>query len=369
MAELKVDNIVKRHGAFVAVKGIGFDVADGDFVTLLGPSGCGKSTTLNMIAGLDHPTEGAIRAGSKDIFNGATGVALPAEARNFGLVFQAYALWPHMRVKDNVGLPLKLRKVPKAERERRVAETLALVEMDKFAERYPHELSGGQQQRVALARTLVYKPDILLLDEPLSNLDSKLRERARIWLSELRNQVKQTTIYVTHDQIEALALSDRIIVMNGGEIVQIGTPAEIYHQPANTFVADFIGTSTFVVGMLISRYEKLGKVKLKNGQILNVESMRLPTENATVTVSIRPERLTLSNKPNASTPGLATRIKAKVLTTSYLGARFQYDLDIGGDVLKVESLDQFYSDELYVTIPSSACLVFETDSRIVGSPH
>src|SRR5687767_4029587 len=232
MANLVVRDLVKTHGAFVAVNGVSLEAAEGEFITLLGPSGCGKSTTLSAIAGLDHPTSGLIRAGNRDFFNSDRGIALLPEQRNCGLVFQAYALWPHMTVRQNVEFPLKLRKVNVSERRRRVDDSLALVEMTRFSERYPHELSGGQQQRVALARTLVYDPAILLLDEPLSNLDAKLRERARVWLSQLHRAIKRTTVYVTHDQTEALALSDRIIVMNEGRIVQIGTPQEIYEHPA-----------------------------------------------------------------------------------------------------------------------------------------
>lgn len=357
MAELIVDDLVKQHGDFTAIRNISFRVADGEFVTLLGPSGCGKSTTLAAIAGLDHPNGGVINAGGIDLFNSKTGVALPAEARNFGLVFQTYALWPHMRVRENVELPLKLRKIPSAQRTRLAAEALALVEMTPYAHRYPHELSGGQQQRVALARTLVYKPEILLLDEPLSNLDSKLRERARVWLSELHKRVKQTTIYVTHDQIEALALSDRIIVMDRGEIVQIGTPHEIYNNPVSAFVADFIGTSTFLSGVLSKAAGGEPEVTLTDGQILKVRPERLPKDGAKVTIAIRPERLELGLDGGSSRDG-HTRLTARILARSYLGARYQYDLDVCGETLKVESLDRFDNHVLAIDIPASACIVF-----------
>lgn len=228
MADLKIEGLVKRFGEVRVVDDVSIHVADGEFVTLLGPSGCGKSTTLAAVAGLDQPDEGRITVGGKTYFDGATGTYLPPEARGCGLVFQSYALWPHMTVQDNVAFPLTLRKVKAAERKRRIEEVLALVEMEQYADRYPHMLSGGQQQRVALARTLVYQPSILLLDEPLSNLDAKLRDRARTWLAELRTRLGLTTIYVTHDQIEALSLSDRIVVMNGGRIAQLGTPQDIY---------------------------------------------------------------------------------------------------------------------------------------------
>ena len=199
MAQLVVKNLVKAFGGFVGVNDVSFTVENGEFLTLLGPSGCGKSTTLAAIAGLDRPTSGSIRADDVTFFDGATGEYLSTEKRNCGLVFQSYALWPHMTVARNVAFPLELRKVTASEISRRVEEVLKLVELGPLADRYPHQLSGGQQQRVALARTLVYRPSILLLDEPLSNLDAKLRERARGWLREIQERVGVTTIYVTHD--------------------------------------------------------------------------------------------------------------------------------------------------------------------------
>jgi iron(III) transport system ATP-binding protein len=252
MVNLVVDKLVRRYGALTAIDDVSFTVKSGEFLTLLGPSGCGKSTTLGALAGLDRPTEGLIKFGDRVIFDSKKNIYVTAEARNCGLVFQSYALWPHMTIEQNLAFPLKLRKVDRAEQARRIREVLTLVEMQDFAKRFPNQLSGGQQQRVALARTLVYQPSVLLLDEPLSNLDAKLRDKARIWLSELQAQVRLTTIYVTHDQSEALALSDRIAVMNKGRIAQLGTPYEIYSQPADPFVADFIGTSTFFPGRVQS---------------------------------------------------------------------------------------------------------------------
>ena len=224
MAELRVEGLVKLFGAIRAVDNISFTVGDGEFLTLLGPSGCGKSTTLAAIAGLDRSDEGRILLGDHLFFDGARGVFIPPERREVGLVFQSYALWPHMTVAENLDFPLRLRKMPRAQRAERVAEALALVEMSEYGDRYPFALSGGQQQRVALARTLVYRPSLLLLDEPLSNLDAKLRERARSWLRHLQRNLRVTSVYVTHDQSEALALSDRIAVMNGGKIVQLAEP-------------------------------------------------------------------------------------------------------------------------------------------------
>jgi iron(III) transport system ATP-binding protein len=248
MADLVVQGLERRFGAFVAVKGIDFVARDGEFLTLLGPSGCGKSTTLWMIAGLDRPSNGRIALGDEVVADTASGRYVSAEDRDFGLVFQSYALWPHMTVRQNLDFPLKLRKVEKKERTERIEEALALVELEEQIDKYPFQLSGGQQQRVALARTLVYRPRLLLLDEPLSNLDAKLRERARVWLRDLQRRLGVTTLYVTHDQSEALAMSDRIVVMRSGEIIQDAKPEDVYRRPADSFVADFIGSSNFLQG-------------------------------------------------------------------------------------------------------------------------
>ena len=241
MADLVLENLTIKYGEVTAVENLNIHVASGEFLTLLGPSGCGKSTSLFAVAGLNHATSGVIRVGDKVLFNGDPRATVPPERRNIGLVFQSYALWPHKSVADNLAFPLILRKMGRAERDERIKESLGLVEMLPYADRFPFELSGGQQQRVALARALVYRPPLLLLDEPLSNLDAKLRERARVWLRELQERLNVTTIYVTHDQAEALAVSDRIAVMSMGRMRQLGSPRDIYERPADSFVADFIG--------------------------------------------------------------------------------------------------------------------------------
>ncbi len=251
MSELVVENLIKDFGDVRAVDDVSFTVGDGEFLTLLGPSGCGKSTILGAIAGLDRPDKGHIQLGDHVFFDGAQKHFIPSEKRNIGLVFQSYALWPHMTVRKNLEFPLTLRSVPAKERARRIEEVLSLVEMTPYADRFPHALSGGQQQRVALARTLVYRPPLLLLDEPLSNLDAKLRERARVWLRQLQTKIGVTTVYVTHDQSEALDLSDRIAVMNRGKIVQLASPAAIYETPCDPFVADFIGSANTFRGRIV----------------------------------------------------------------------------------------------------------------------
>ena len=265
MADLVLDHLTIRYGGVTAVNDVSITVPSGEFLTLLGPSGCGKSTTLFSIAGLNKATSGTIRIGDTVLFDGERGVEVAPERRNIGLVFQSYALWPHKTVAENLAFPLQLRRIGRAERDEKIAEALGLVEMTPYADRYPFELSGGQQQRVALARALVYRPGLLLLDEPLSNLDAKLRERARVWLRELQERLGVTTIYVTHDQAEALAVSDRIAVMSMGRMRQLGTPNEIYERPADAFVADFIGSSNFLSGRLLGKDAAGARVALADG--------------------------------------------------------------------------------------------------------
>ena len=245
MAFLELEKLTKSFGAHNAVDGLTLGVEKGEFVALLGPSGCGKTTTLQMIAGFVEPTSGAIRLGGRDL------LAIKPAKRGLGIVFQSYALFPHMTVEENVGFGLEMQGVAAAERKTRVAETLELVGLGAFASRFPRQMSGGQQQRVALARALVIRPQILLLDEPLSNLDAKLREGMQIELRQIQRTVGTTTILVTHDQAEAMALSDRIVVMNQGRAEQIGPPHEAYERPATPFVANFLGKTNLVDGTTV----------------------------------------------------------------------------------------------------------------------
>ena len=238
MARLQLTGITKCYGEFKATDDISLDIADGEFVVLLGPSGCGKTTTLRIVAGFVEPTSGAVRIGERDI------TLLPPWKRNVGLVFQSYALFPHMTVAENVAFGLEMRKMPKAEMALKIAEALRLVRLDHFGDRLPRQLSGGQQQRVALARALAFRPDVLLLDEPLSNLDAKLRQEVRVEIRELQRKLGLTTVMVTHDQEEALTMADRLVVMSEGRIRQIGSQQDLYERPSEKFVADFVGRST-----------------------------------------------------------------------------------------------------------------------------
>jgi putative spermidine/putrescine transport system ATP-binding protein len=301
MARLELIDLSKRYGDHAAVASVTLDVADGEFLVLLGPSGCGKTTTLRMIAGLVEPSGGAAHIGGNDVTH------LPPWRRNTGMVFQSYALFPHMTVGENVAFGLQMRKLAKPEIEARAREALRLVRLDSYAARLPRQLSGGQQQRVALARALAIRPDVLLLDEPLSNLDAKLREEVRIEIRELQRQLGLTTIMVTHDQEEALTVADRLVVMADGEIRQIGSQRDLYERPADRFVASFVGRSTFLDGRVTSpgEFETTGGLHLKcrNG---------VPGAAA---LALRPERLSLG-----AANGMDNRLPGTVEFVSYLGA-------------------------------------------------
>lgn len=240
MSSVEFKNVGKAYGANEVVKNFSFIIKDGEFVAFLGPSGCGKTTCLRMIAGLEKNTSGTLSIGDRLVSNPSESLFVPPEKRNVGMVFQSYAVWPHMNVFENIAFPLKVAKVSKGEIKDRVEEILATVELDGLSLRMPNQLSGGQQQRVALARGLVAKPEVLLLDEPLSNLDAKLREKMRRDIREIQQKAQITVVYVTHDQIEAIEMSDRMLIMNQGQIVQSGRPEQIRSQPANPFVASFL---------------------------------------------------------------------------------------------------------------------------------
>ena len=287
MAELKLQHIYKRYGNVTAVGDFNIEVADGEFISFLGPSGCGKTTTLRMIAGFEKPTEGVIMIGDQEISNAEKGYFMAPEKRGIGMVFQSYAVWPHMNVIDNVGYPLKIQNVPKEERLQRVRKMLELVHLQEYGERLPSQLSGGQQQRVALARALVAQPSLLLLDEPLSNLDAKLRESMRFEISAIQKDLGITVIYVTHDQSEAMTMSDRIVVMSMGKVQQIGKPYDIYTNPANQMVADFIGLVNFIPAtakgdrIFMQGYEG---ISFPNPKKLSGEAV----------LAVRPENITIS---------------------------------------------------------------------------
>ena len=357
MGKLVLENLCKHFGDVKAVDNVSFTVEDGEFLTLLGPSGCGKSTTLFAVAGLDVPTSGKITVGDTAFYDSDKGLLVEPEDRNCGLVFQSYALWPHMTVGKNLAFPLNIRKVAKAEQKKRIAEALELVEMENYIDRYPHELSGGQQQRVALARTLVYQPQLMLLDEPLSNLDAKLRIRARLWLKELQTRIGFTAIYVTHDQTEALSLSDRIVVMQDGKLIQIGTPEEIYSQPATPFVADFIGASNFIEGRVTDGGTGIVAVGFGDGHSIRATARGGLSKGQTVKVAVRPEHIRVVT----SDEGAENTLVVKILEREYLGARYQYLLDIGGTELRMEAEENLDGETVHIAFSASNTVIFATE--------
>jgi iron(III) transport system ATP-binding protein len=354
MPEITVRGLTKTFGRERALDDVSFSVHDKEFLTLLGPSGCGKTTTLMSIAGFQRPEAGAISCGDRVFFDQARKICLAAEDRNLGMVFQSYAIWPHLTVAGNVAFPLKIRKMKKDAVRRRVLETLELVELAGYAGRYPHELSGGQQQRVALARALVYSPSVLLLDEPFSNLDAKLRERARAWLKQLQSELGLTTLFVTHDQDEALSLSDRIVVMNAGEVLQAGTPEDIYHRPNTRFVAEFLGHCNVLAARAITA-ASAGRTDLvldANGKKIAIAGEGLAAGDQ-VQLAVRPEAIELDAGDAAGENTYA----AEVRTVSFLGDHYVYELDAGGLALTVTGTRALAGPAVTVRIPPAACRV------------
>ena len=305
-----IRDAVKRYGDFVALKGVSLDIKEGEFFTLLGPSGCGKTTLLRMIAGFNSIEGGDFYFGDKRIND------VPAHKRDIGMVFQNYAIFPHLNVTDNVAYGLKARKVPAKEIKPRVEEALKLVQIEQYAQRKPNELSGGQQQRVALARAFVIEPSVLLMDEPLSNLDAKLRVQMRSVIKKLQRRLGITTIYVTHDQEEALAISDRIAVMKDGVIMQIGTPNEIYAKPQNPFVAGFIGVSNFLDCEVSAPKGGEATVRIKNELDIKVKVSKAYSGKGII--SARPEQLFFSE----------TGMPGKILFSTFLGDYIEYEVEL-----------------------------------------
>lgn len=327
MPEVQIRHLTKSFGTTLVLDDVSFGAANGRLVTLLGPSGCGKTTTLMSIAGLETPEGGTITCGDVRFFDADAKIHLAAEARNVGIVFQTYAVWPHMTVAGNVAFPLQVRRRPRSEISRRVTAVLDLVEMKPYASRYPYQLSGGQQQRVALARALAHSPDILLLDEPFSNLDAKLRERARIWFRALQRRLNLTTVFVTHDQDEALSMSDRILVMNHGRIVQEGSPEDVYRTPATPFVADFVGQCNLIDGVVASVSEHC-LIVASNGLQFEIAVDRPEfSVSDPVTFAVRPESVRLRDASVRA--GESNAFSGRLETTSFFGDHFRSEVVIG----------------------------------------
>ncbi len=341
MAEIQLKNVTKRWGSFVGVDKFDLTIPDREFLVLLGPSGCGKTTTMRMIAGLEDVTDGEI------LVDGTRINDLDPKDRDVAMVFQSYALYPNMNVYDNIRFPLKVRKIPEAEHDARVKRASAMVELDDFLHRKPAELSGGQRQRVALARAIVREPNVFLMDEPLSNLDAKLRVSTRAQIKNLSHELKVTTIYVTHDQIEAMTLADRVVVMSKGIVQQVGTPTEIYDTPANTFVAGFIGSPAM----------NLMEGQLSGGvfEAANVRIEGLPSgHDGPVTLGFRAE--------DASIVPETGELGAPVYSLELLGDATMVTAKAGGTIVSIKADKDFRAsigDPVQAHIPAEQCHLFD----------
>ena len=358
MAFIEIHNLFKRFKNVVAVNRIQLEVNKGEMLTLLGPSGCGKTTTLRCIAGLEKPEEGDIVIDGKPMLS--EGFVQPSK-RGIGMVFQNYAVWPHMKVFNNIVYGLKLQKISRRSIREKAQEVLELVGLDGLEERYPAQLSGGQQQRVALARALVRNPKVLLLDEPLSNLDAKLREELRFEIKSLVRRMGITSVYVTHDQAEAMVISDRIAVMDSGNVVQIGTAQEIYQKPANRFVADFIGTMNFmsavIVQVLPDTDEVYVRTEFSDKVLCRAPGITAATPGEKVYASIRPEDVEVFPESPQSRENL---FKGTIVHKAYLGNFLYFFVNINGAMLRVQVphyLPQEEGEELYLLLNPQKCTI------------
>ena len=343
MAFIEIQNLFKRFKDVVAINRIQLEINKGEMLTLLGPSGCGKTTTLRCIAGLEKPEEGDIIIDGQPMLSAGF---VPPSKRGIGMVFQNYAVWPHMKVFSNIVYGLKLQKIPKKKMREQAEQVLELVGLAGLEDRYPSQLSGGQQQRVALARALVTNPKVLLLDEPLSNLDAKLREELRFEIKSLVRRMGITSVYVTHDQAEAMVISDRIAVMESGNVVQIDTPHEIYKNPANKFVADFIGTMNFLSGEIVEVLQDQNAVSVRTEFSDRVVCMTpdgtAATQGEKVFASIRPEDVKVFTEPPQATENV---FKGKIVHKAYLGNFLFFFVSVNDTMIRVQAPHNFSQEE------------------------
>jgi iron(III) transport system ATP-binding protein len=351
MAELTVKDVALRLGDNEILKGVSVAVPAGEVVALLGPSGSGKTTLLRAIAGLETPYRGSIGIGDHVFFDAGRDVELPAEERGLGLVFQSYALWPHRTVFENVAYGLKLRGVSTTEIKARVEKTLAQIGLAHLAARYPHQLSGGQQQRVAIARALVYEPPVILLDEPLSNLDAKLREEARAWLRTLIVTLGLSAIHVTHDQVEAMAIADRIVLLDAGVIAQEGSPTTLYNEPATLFAAEFMGSNNRLDGKLLENSGGRATIELFGERLSGIARTKA-TAGEKATGIIRIERVRCASSPGAN------RLKMQLKAPMYLGERWELVLARENVTVRAYASAPLEPGEHYVEFPPEALWVF-----------
>ena len=358
---VEVRNLTKAFGSVTVINSVSFNVKKGKTVTLLGPSGCGKTTTLRCIAGLEEPTSGVIHIGDRLVFDGPAQFELEPEKRNVGMVFQSYAIWPHMTVGENVRFPLDIKKLPQKERRDKVAEILKSVGLGDYVNRPASQLSGGQQQRVALARALVFEPSVVLFDEPLSNLDANLRDHMRHELQELQERIGFTAIYVTHDQREALSLSDEVIVMNGGRIDQVGPPEEIFSYPRSVFTARFLGCSNIFMGTAssVSGNGVVSVCVAPDTHFSGKHHGDQPATGAELAIAIRSNKIRLSAQDDFSDPNLQ-RFPAVVESRVFFGTYIEYGLCVGSLKLKADCEVGVHYDlgqSIFAAMSQSDCLV------------
>lgn len=338
--DVRLENVVKQFGGWTAVDNISLTIEGGEFFSLLGPSGCGKSTTLSMIGGFESPTSGAIYLDGEDVSR------QPSYKRDVNTVFQSYALFPHLDIFENVAFGLRRKGLGSSEVESRVKEMLALVDLSSFAKRKPGQLSGGQAQRVALARALVNRPKLLLLDEPLGALDLKLRKQMQFELKRIQSEIGITFLFVTHDQEEAMAMSDRLAVMSKGKIEQVGTPAEVYDHPCTEFVASFLGASNLIPGSVVEQSGGIAVVKLEDGEVVKLPSEVLKSQSSAVKIGVRPEKFHVLAPGETETPGWNV-IEAKAGVSVYLGVSRQYQMESkNGRPLSVYAQNSGRGDEI-----------------------
>ena len=355
-SNIKIQNVQKNFGGVQVLKDINLEIKQGEFFSLLGPSGCGKTTLLRMIAGFLEPDQGVIYLGDEDI------TRLAPNKRNVNTIFQTYALFPHLSIYENIAFPLRIKKLPKDQIDTEVKKYLEMVKLSEHINKYPHQLSGGQKQRVAIARALVNQPSVLLLDEPLSALDAKLRQHMLIELDSIHDQVGITFVFVTHDQGEALSVSDRIAVMNKGEVLQVGTPNEIYEKPVNEFVADFIGETNFIEGNVIEIRENYGIAKTSLFGDIKFELDKEVVVGNKIKITIRPEKIVVSKNPPKFVDDNDNVLKGTVVEIIYSGFQSKYFLTINGQTVHLfqafkqhhdffieDSSTIHWQDEVYIT--------------------
>jgi ABC-type Fe3+/spermidine/putrescine transport system ATPase subunit len=363
---LEVRDLTKRYGHTVALDGVSFEIRRGETLALLGPSGCGKSTTLKIISGLELPDGGEVSIFGETVVSVSRNAFVPAEKRNLGLVFQSYAIWPHMTVEQNVSYPLEVRRIPKRDAAKQVNEILEVVGLAGYQKRLATQLSGGQQQRVALARALVYNPSLLLLDEPLSNLDARLRDELRAELRRIQRQMNLTVLYVTHDQVEALTLADHVAVMNQGRIEQLGTPLSVYDTPRTLFVQNFLGKACLFEATVKQAGNPV-QVELDAGPVLTLSTQRDLSLDARVYVSFRAEDASLDVEP---TPN-ELRLPAVVVERRFLGSKLEYVVRVGQQDLVLESpraVTVDAGDNIDLYIPPERIRIWEKGGGSHGAP-